>query len=250
MVGGGFVEATARSAGRADHGGARDQGRPTLRRNWPGLPRPAQRRRVDTRRAGRRTVLRALGPARARRSASRCPRRPAGWRRPWPPGPTCGFPRSAALPTAGHSVGRSSARSPSGRPGGPHRDRRRPADRLPATTRWRYDAPCRTRDGGPRRRMPVADSGGAGSEGGAAVRPTRAQPPGVVARLREHQPALRLGYDPVGYAPPSPSSLGTRSAAVDLIVSRPGFPHGRGSVSTTHTVPSTIPVESMSGAPR
>ncbi|SEE00861.1 Uncharacterised MFS-type transporter YbfB [Streptomyces sp. Ag109_O5-10] len=46
------------------------------------------------------------------------------------------------------------------------------------------------------------------------------------------------------------SMRATNSDADDLMVSRPGRPQGRGSTSTTHTVPSTVPVLSISGAPR
>lgn len=60
--------------------------------------------------------------------------------------------------------------------------------------------------------------------------------------------AVRTGQ---GWRYPSRWSIWrTSSWARDLMVSRPARPQGRGTVSTAQTVPSAMPVRSMSGAPR
>lgn len=59
-----------------------------------------------------------------------------------------------------------------------------------------------------------------------------------------------LGDPSENYLPSRAWICATSSAASALIVSKPGRPQGRGSTSTTHTVPSATPVRSISGAPR
>ena len=64
------------------------------------------------------------------------------------------------------------------------------------------------------------------------------------------RPGVRDGPGPSSSASSRSWIISTISAALALMNSSPGRPHGRGSRSTTQIVPSVVPVRSISGAPR